>query len=125
MQDNWLAEMTARYADAYASLHRLQMRTFEHLAAVVDFNLGMARSYASLGFEQARALYQVQDPRTWADYLRSQSRFAHRLEDRVSRDLDALGSMNREFANDVQEATRSNVIPFTAPPHLKNKTHSA
>ena len=125
MHNNWFEEMAARYSALFAPAQRLQALTLEHMAAFADFHLSIARSYASLGFDQARALYRVRDPRSWQDYLRSQSRFAHTLEEQIAQDLDALGAMSREFANEVDEATRSNVIPFTEPPHLKAKNHGA
>ena len=125
MHNNWLEEMAARYNALFAPAQRLHALTLEHMAAFADFHLSIARSYASLGFDQARALYRIHDPRSWQDYIRSQSRFVDTFEEQVSHDLDTLGAMSREFANEVQEAARSNVIPFTTPPHLKAKNRSA
>ncbi len=112
MYQELFGKSTAQLEDLIAPARKFQGLVVDHFTKLADFQLDALRAYTDLGLEQLRAVKNVGDAKSFQDYVSSQSKVAKTVGDKVTKDVNTLAALNKDFTAEVQKLAQENVAKF-------------
>ena len=112
MYQELFGKSTAQLEDLIAPARKFQGLVVDHFTKLADFQLNALRSYTDLGLEQLRAVKNVDDAKSFQDYVSSQSKVAKTVGDKVTQDVNTLAALSKDFTAEVQKLAQDNVATF-------------
>jgi len=83
---------------------------------VVSLQLEAARSYTDLGVKQLRDALEINDVKSFQDYVSNQTELAKTVAEKAQKDAQKLADIGQNFATEWQKLAQENVAGFGAQP---------
>lgn len=115
MYEDFFSNSGAQFENWTAPARKLNSLIVNHLAKVSEFQLEAAKSYTDLSVEQLRSMTSVSDPKSFQDFVSSQSKVAKTLAERVNRDASTLAGFGKDLTAELQKLAQENVAAASKP----------
>ena len=112
MYQELFGKSTAQLEDLITPARKFQGLVVDHFTKLADFQLDALRSYTDLGLEQLRAVKNVDDAKSFQDYVSGQSKVAKTVGDKVTKDVNTLAALSKDFTAEIQKLVQDNVATF-------------
>jgi len=101
---------TAQLEDLMVPARKFQGLLVDHFGKLADFQMDALRAYTDMGLEQLRAVKNIDDAKSFQDYIAGQSKVAKTLSEKLSQDVNTLTALSKDFGAEVQKLAQENTV---------------
>ena len=100
---------TAQFASMFAPARAFAALSVDVTEKLANAQFEAARAYTDTSLAQLRSLVEVKDAEGLKSYMEGQQKVANELTERMKGDAEKVVALQKEFAEESQKLTESNV----------------